>query len=932
MLQAMDGYSHTTTASNDGATTVASSAFADPHQASSTRAFFASTASTSSNTSSSSINTAAVDSHARVNTNNASYVPTQQQQQQQQQQHYHYTRSAYQQQHPLRQPRRSFPDSSSHTSAYLDLATDTDSHPFFHQLTPTATAYSSYHAEAASSGQSRGEFDDENFQRFVADLVDDSDYPNTPKQLSHPSSATSNGQPSTEPHSPRKDTGWASHVDALAPTPFVTSSHSVWAPGSTNDTPLTASQANDPARMAFEGHPLPKDDIASQLNQLTLDPLPKLEFGIGRPQTSAPLSHDGIATLDRAQHSRTADIALLDSYQRERAVHAPHQQQQQQQQPPQLHRRLSPHEHYRLKQQQRQQQHKQQQQLQQLQEQRATSTYYTYNQQGQVNATNNANANANAGLPPLRRTRSAGMDVPPPTSPHRATSLAGLHGISPSLNDLSPHALSGGYSALSSARDTAVPSTGTTPPGTDDHRLAVLEHLLQPNVAIELGVAMDADGFFRVSDVAAASKQWKDVDVATLALKSRCIQLDTTMSRIRLNVRDHHNQHQQQQQAVSPVVDHRSPSRPATAPHDAHMNARAHLRSTHEPAFHAPQQQQQQQQQQQHQVNVAPADMTVPSGQMAYAYTMPAQPVHAHAHAHAHAQVPASTAQFTTINGVPQQFVPFNPNVINVIHSQASHQPQLSALQAIPQQQHQPSQLQQQQQQQQAVQVQVPMQTAPVMSRHFSHQRLDTMAGQRAIPPMNKRHSMPAGGYMPQAYGAMGTAGHALVEEDERALQDAGCLQASMAGRRSFQAHGPASHQHAGGNGGSMQGRPQHRRKGKKWSELIEEQNVPESEHDLWYFMKLIRLHKYTPKFYGMTLDQVKALTDEDLTNMGMTKGAQGKLRLELSLLPPDAKTFPRRLRRDRYEKLNKQKAEASAAAGNDGTDDTNTPSSSSSS
>ena len=65
----------------------------------------------------------------------------------------------------------------------------------------------------------------------------------------------------------------------------------------------------------------------------------------------------------------------------------------------------------------------------------------------------------------------------------------------------------------------------------------------------------------------------------------------------------------------------------------------------------------------------------------------------------------------------------------------------------------------------------------------------------------------------------------------------------------------PQHHQHTQQHSQSGQpGQHPHKRKGKKWSDLIAEQNVPEQDHDLWYFMKLIRLHKYTPKFYGKTL------------------------------------------------------------------------------
>eukprot|EP00055_Hartaetosiga_balthica_P014427 m.79108 g.79108 ORF g.79108 m.79108 type:complete len:396 (-) comp8592_c1_seq2:235-1422(-) len=88
------------------------------------------------------------------------------------------------------------------------------------------------------------------------------------------------------------------------------------------------------------------------------------------------------------------------------------------------------------------------------------------------------------------------------------------------------------------------------------------------------------------------------------------------------------------------------------------------------------------------------------------------------------------------------------------------------------------------------------------------------------------------------------------------------------------------------------------------WGKLVKEQGVPDDDVDLWYFMKLIRLHKYTESFYGLSLDDVRNISDEELEGRGLTKGAVGRLRLELSLLPDTMKTFPRRLRRDRYEKL----------------------------
>ncbi len=33
-----------------------------------------------------------------------------------------------------------------------------------------------------------------------------------------------------------------------------------------------------------------------------------------------------------------------------------------------------------------------------------------------------------------------------------------------------------------------------------------------------------------------------------------------------------------------------------------------------------------------------------------------------------------------------------------------------------------------------------------------------------------------------------------------------------------------------------------------------DEERVEPRDHDLWYFMRQIRLHKYTPLFYGYTL------------------------------------------------------------------------------
>eukprot|EP00049_Salpingoeca_infusionum_P013334 m.248631 g.248631 ORF g.248631 m.248631 type:complete len:674 (+) comp15416_c0_seq1:257-2278(+) len=105
---------------------------------------------------------------------------------------------------------------------------------------------------------------------------------------------------------------------------------------------------------------------------------------------------------------------------------------------------------------------------------------------------------------------------------------------------------------------------------------------------------------------------------------------------------------------------------------------------------------------------------------------------------------------------------------------------------------------------------------------------------------------------------------------------------------------------------GSRQRDSSAKRQSRRWSEMLEEANIPEQDHDLWYFMRLIRLHKYTDKFLGTSLSEMKAMTDKDLEDRGLTKGARGKLRLELDLLPPDASKFPRRLRRDRYDKLKK--------------------------
>eukprot|EP00730_Choanoeca_flexa_P012402 TRINITY_DN4212_c0_g1_i1.p1 TRINITY_DN4212_c0_g1~~TRINITY_DN4212_c0_g1_i1.p1 ORF type:complete len:674 (+),score=126.44 TRINITY_DN4212_c0_g1_i1:370-2391(+) len=107
-----------------------------------------------------------------------------------------------------------------------------------------------------------------------------------------------------------------------------------------------------------------------------------------------------------------------------------------------------------------------------------------------------------------------------------------------------------------------------------------------------------------------------------------------------------------------------------------------------------------------------------------------------------------------------------------------------------------------------------------------------------------------------------------------------------------------------GYEGGSREGRPA-RRKPRQWADIMAEEGIATEDRDLWYFMKQIRLHKYTRLFLGKSLPEMRALQDADLRALGLTEGARRKLITELFMIPEHAKTFPRSLNKHRYEKLN---------------------------
>eukprot|EP00045_Choanoeca_perplexa_P013211 m.148250 g.148250 ORF g.148250 m.148250 type:complete len:701 (-) comp16278_c0_seq1:249-2351(-) len=129
-----------------------------------------------------------------------------------------------------------------------------------------------------------------------------------------------------------------------------------------------------------------------------------------------------------------------------------------------------------------------------------------------------------------------------------------------------------------------------------------------------------------------------------------------------------------------------------------------------------------------------------------------------------------------------------------------------------------------------------------------------------------------------------------------------GGLHPMLSHSSSFDSHGGSFDS---GRGDPRSGTMHPRRKAKQWTELMAEEGITSRDRDLWYFMKQIRLHKYTTLFLGKTLAEMRQVTDEELRVLGLTEGARRKLITELFMIPDHAKTFPRSLNKNRYDKLN---------------------------
>lgn len=63
---------------------------------------------------------------------------------------------------------------------------------------------------------------------------------------------------------------------------------------------------------------------------------------------------------------------------------------------------------------------------------------------------------------------------------------------------------------------------------------------------------------------------------------------------------------------------------------------------------------------------------------------------------------------------------------------------------------------------------------------------------------------------------------------------------------------------------------------------------------DIWLFL--------AP--FTLCSEQMRQMTQQDLENKGLTRGAYTRLLNELACIPPEANTFPRRLDKDRYKRL----------------------------